>query len=183
MQTKVQGTRRAIKRTKVWKMMCLLFMLLLFSNLTAHNDLLQLGSVCRNCSIILFRFRGRYLSRRIAYPSNGSFNPFIISNKEAHIVNGNINSEATKVLEEKRNDSTDSVCTYMYEGSNVRDHFCNYCLTNVGKFSCAVDCFLELCCFVFRNHLQNITCKLSLSCAIKGKILVLLTLCESLYGH
>ena len=114
MQTKVQGTRRAIKRTKVWKMMCLLFMLLLFSNLTAHNDLLQLGSVCRNCSIILFRFRGRYLSRRIAYPSNGSFNPFIISNKEAHIVNGNINSEATKVLEEKRNDSTDSVCTYIH---------------------------------------------------------------------
>ena len=39
MQTKVQGARRAIKRTKVWKMMCLLFMLLLFSNLTAHNDL------------------------------------------------------------------------------------------------------------------------------------------------
>ena len=114
---------------------------------------IKLGSVCRNCSIIFFRFRGRYLSRRIAYPSNGSFNPFIISNKEAHIVNGNINSEATKVLEEKHNaicDSTDSICTYMYEGSNVRDHFCNYCLTNVGKFSCAVDCFLELCYFVFR---------------------------------
>jgi len=149
---KVQGTRRAIKRTKVWKMMCLLFMLLLFPNLTAHNDLLKLGSVCRNCSIIFFRFRGRYLSRRIAYPSNGSFNPFIISNKEAHIVNGNINSEATKVLEEKHNatcDSTDSICTYMYEGSNVRDHFRNYCLTNVGKFSCAVDCFLELCYIVF----------------------------------
>lgn len=73
-------------------------------------------------------------------------------------MNGNINSEATRVLEEKRNDSTDSVCTYMYEESNVRDHFCNYCLTNVGKFSCAVDCFLELCYFVFCNHLQNITC-------------------------
>lgn len=141
--------------------MCLLFMLLLFPNLTAHNDLLKLGNVCRNCSIIFFRFRGRYLSRRVAYPSNGSFNPLIISNKEAHIVNGNINSEATKVLKEKHNaicDSTDSICTYMYEGSNVRDYFRNYCLINVGKFSCAVDCFLELCYFVFRNHLQNITC-------------------------
>ena len=142
-------------------MMCLLLILILFPNITAHNDLLSLGGVCRNCSIIFFRFRGRYLSRRIAYPSNGSFNPFIISNKEAHIVNGNINAKATKVLEEKHNaicDSTDSICTYMYEGSNVRDHFRNYCLTNVGKFSCAVDCFLELCFFVFHYHLQNITC-------------------------
>ena len=46
----------------------------------------------------------------------------------------------------------------MYEGSNVRDHFPNYCLTNVGRFSCAVDCSLELCYFVFHNHLHNITC-------------------------
>lgn len=142
--------------------MCLLLMLLFFTNLIAHNDLIKLGSVCRNCSIIFFRFRGRYLSRRIAYPSNGSFNPFIILNKEAYIVNGNINSEATKVLEEKHNaicDSTDSICTYyLHEGSNVRDHFRNYCLTNVGNFSCAVDCFLELCYFVFRDHLENITC-------------------------
>ena len=29
--------------------MCLLLMLLLFPNLTAHNDLIKLGSVCRNC--------------------------------------------------------------------------------------------------------------------------------------
>ena len=29
--------------------MCLLLMLLLFPNLTAHNDLLKLGSVCQNC--------------------------------------------------------------------------------------------------------------------------------------
>ena len=29
--------------------MCLLLMLLLFPNLTAHNDLLKLGCVCRNC--------------------------------------------------------------------------------------------------------------------------------------
>ena len=39
-----------------------------------------------------------------------------------------------------------------------RSHNTNYCLTNVAKFSCAVDCFLELCYFVFRNHLENITC-------------------------
>ena len=29
--------------------MCLLLMLLLFPDLTAHNDLLKLGSLCRNC--------------------------------------------------------------------------------------------------------------------------------------
>ena len=39
---------------------------------------------------------GRCLSRGITCPSNGSFNPFIISNKEAHIVHGNINSELPK---------------------------------------------------------------------------------------
>jgi len=73
-------------------------------------------------------------------------------------VNGNINSEATKVLEEKHNaicDGTDSISTYLHEGSNMRDHFRNYCLTNVGNFSCAVDCFLELC---VPDHLENITC-------------------------
>jgi len=70
-------------------------------------------------------------------------------------VNGNINRETVKVLDDKEHairDSTDSICAH--EGSNVRDHFRNYCLTSVGKFSCAVDCFLELCFFVFRNHLS-----------------------------
>ena len=33
--------------------------------------------------------RRKYLSRRIPYASNGSFNPYIITNKEAHMVNGN----------------------------------------------------------------------------------------------
>ena len=48
-----------------------------------------------------------------AYPSNGSFNPFLISNKEAHIVNGNTNRETVKVLDDKEHaisDSTDSIC-------------------------------------------------------------------------
>jgi len=70
-------------------------------------------------------------------------------------VNGNINRETVKVLDDKEHairDSTDSICAH--EGSNVRDHFRNYCLTSVGKFSCAVDCFLKLCFFVFRNHLS-----------------------------
>ena len=133
-------------------------MLLFFHNHTTSHDLSNFGSLCQNISVV-FKFKGRYLSRRMAYPSNGSFNPFVISNKEAHIVNGNINRGAVKVLDEKEYsicDSTDSICEH--EGSNVRDHFRNYCLTSVGKFSCAVDCFLELCFLVFRNHLENITC-------------------------
>ena len=37
----------------------------------------------------IFHHRRKYLSRRIPYASNGSFNPYIITNKEAHMVNGN----------------------------------------------------------------------------------------------
>lgn len=62
---------------------------------------------------------------------------------------------ATKSLEEK----TCLVCRSSSEGSSSfgRDHLRNYCLNHVAKFSCAVDCFLELCFFVFKNHLENIT--------------------------
>ena len=96
-------------------------------------------------NVTIFRFRGRYLTRRIPYPSNGSFNPFAISNKEAHALNGNINnSEAAKLFEEN---------SYSFG----RDHFSNYCLKNNGKISCAVDCFLELCYGVFCNHLHTTT--------------------------
>lgn len=35
-------------------------------------------------------YRGKYLQQRIPHASHGSFNPYIISNKEAHIINGNI---------------------------------------------------------------------------------------------
>ena len=49
------------------------------------------------------KFRGKYLSRRIPYASNGSFNPFAISNKEVHIVNGNINNlETSELYKEKK---------------------------------------------------------------------------------
>ena len=102
-------------------------------------------------SVTFFGYRGKYLTRRICYPSNGSFNPYVISNKETHIVNGNIflnGGEATKKKEE-RNISV--VC------SDGREHFRNYCLSHVGKFSCAVDCFLELCFAVFKNHVQNVS--------------------------
>ena len=35
------------------------------------------------------KYRGKYLQRRIPHASHVSFNPYIITNKEAHIVNGN----------------------------------------------------------------------------------------------
>lgn len=34
--------------------------------------------------------RGKYLQWRIPHASHGSFNPYITTNKEAHIINGNI---------------------------------------------------------------------------------------------
>ena len=109
--------------------------------------------------------------------SRKSFNPLAISDKKAHRLNGNINySEAAKLLEENTH-------------SFGRDHFCNYCLHNAGKFSCAVDCFLELCYGVFYNHpklhstTRNGFLTLSMSHVIKEKTLVLLKLCEILCGY
>ena len=32
-------------------------------------------------------YKGKYLQRRIPHASHGSFNPYIITNKEAHIIN------------------------------------------------------------------------------------------------
>ena len=83
-----------------------------------------------------------------------SFNPFAISNKEAPIVNGNINNADTANPSKEK---VHLVCDQSLEGSIGRDHFRNYCLSHFGKFSCAIDCFLELCYAVFHNHLQNIT--------------------------
>ena len=51
----------------------------------------------------------------MAYPSNSSFNPFVVSNKEACIVNGNINRGAVKVLDEKEYvtcDRTEIICAH-----------------------------------------------------------------------
>ena len=132
----------------------MLSLLLLGLVLTSHTRCCQ--SICydnRNASITLTRYKGRYLMRRIPHASNGSFNPFAISNEEAHIVNGNINNdEKEKQLKKTINegDATDS------EGLSNPNHFRNYCLSHAGKFSCAVDCFLELCFSVFHNDLHNI---------------------------
>ena len=42
------------------------------------------------------RYRGKYLLRRIPHASHGSFNPYVITNKEAHIINGNMFGNVTK---------------------------------------------------------------------------------------
>ena len=103
------------------------------------------------------KFRGRYLSRRLPYPSSGSFNLYVISNKEAHIFNGNINDEENTESIHSNQNRLMSVDISSSEGILCRNHFQNYCLTHFGKFSCAVDCFLELCYFIFWTPLHNIT--------------------------
>ena len=40
--------------------------------------------------VCIYKSRRRYLLRRIPYASHESFNPYVISNKEARIINGNI---------------------------------------------------------------------------------------------
>ena len=55
------------------------------------SDDLQLHKIrcCGPCLYTVTYYKRKYLSRRILYASNGSFNPYIITNKEAHLVNGN----------------------------------------------------------------------------------------------
>lgn len=96
------------------------------------------------------KYRGRYLQRRIPHASHGSFNPYIITNKEAHVINGNIT-----VSNLKKNKAT-SAGQHSQETNNNRTHFMNYCLTHPGRFSCAVDSFLELAFAIFRDSLQHI---------------------------
>ena len=94
--------------------------------------------------------RGSNLLRTISHASCGSFDPYVISNKEAHIINGNI--FVGKVI--KYHTSTEG--EQSHQQANDRRHFMNYCLTHPGKFSCAVDCFLELSVAIFKDSLKNI---------------------------
>lgn len=89
--------------------------------------------------------------RRISHASHGSFNPYVISNKEAHIINGSV----FVGLQEKAHKATTS-SGQSQEETNDREHFINYCLTYPGKFSCAVDCFVELNFAFFKDSLKHI---------------------------
>ena len=90
-------------------------MLLVVNYYKGHSGVTTFDFSCGYQNVTIFRFRRRYLSRRIPYPSNGSFNSFAISNKEAHILNGKINNlEAAKLFEEN---------SYSFGG----DHFSKYC--------------------------------------------------------
>lgn len=124
------------------------------------RDDVFLKRCCCSCyySITIPRYSGKYLCRRIPHASNGSFNPYVITNKHAHIINGNIfstdntdseNKSATISTEANAASSTTSPNT-------VPRHFINYCFKHPGKFSCAVDCFLELSCVIFVDSLQNV---------------------------
>ena len=90
------------------------------------------------------------LSRRIPHASDGSFNPYVISNKEAHIMYGNINDD--KITKCK----TTTINEQPQQKTNERRNFMNYCLTHPSKFSCAVDSFLELTFAIFKDLLKHV---------------------------
>ena len=87
---------------------------------------------------------------RIPHASHGSFNPYIITNKEAHIINGNM--FVRNVPKDKARASSEQ----SQQTTKDRRHFMNYCFTHAGKYSCAVDCFLELTFAVFKDSLNCI---------------------------
>ena len=102
--------------------------------------------------------------RRIPYASNGSFNPYIITNKEAHMVNGNPagskESNGHKTSPNKpqfqkcfTKELSEPLCSSNLPA--VQMHFKNYCLDVPGKFSCAIDC-LNSTPFYVKNKEINI---------------------------
>ena len=137
----------------------MLFSLYVIFSLILHNynvnsvSNIQFSSRCS--SLYSFRFydkltyitkyRGGYLQRRIPHASHGSFNPYIITNKQAHVLNGNI-----IVSNLKKNKATSASQQSQVTNNNPK-HFMNYCLTHPGRFSCAVDSFLELAFAIFRD--------------------------------
>ena len=82
--------------------------------------------------------------RRIPHASHGSFNPYVITNKEAHIINGDMFGNVTE-------DKTRAISEQSQQTTKDRRHFMNDCFTQAGKFSRAVDCFLELTVAVFKD--------------------------------
>ena len=123
------------------------------NNSSVRNDVFvkRCYSSC-HYSIAVFKYSRKYLCWRIPHASNGSFNPCVITNKHAHIINGNIFSTDKKDIENKcvgisTDAHAESSSTPQF--TTVPRHFINYCFKHPGKFSCAVDCFLELSCVIF----------------------------------
>ena len=128
----------------------------MISILTLHNQSIDFANVkiSNRCAydfqcfpIHIERYRGKYLLRRIPHASHGSFNPYVITNKEAHIINGNMFGNVTK-------DKTRAINELSQQTTKDRRHFMNYCFTHAGNFACAVDCFLELTFAVFKDSLN-----------------------------
>ena len=77
-------------------------------------DKLEWGFAERSFFFIRAVYRSKYLKRRIMYSYGhpGSFNPAVITNKEAHVIYGNMNkeagsSQATGLMKKKRSKISD----------------------------------------------------------------------------
>lgn len=73
-------------------------------------------------SYFFFNRRVKYLKRRIKYSSGhpGSFNPTVITNKEAHMVNGNMDSEAgTSQASSVGKKKTKKISDYFFKNEQV----------------------------------------------------------------
>ena len=74
-----------------------------------------------------------------------------------------ISKEQNKQTIVKPVENISSVHNISFQGSpkpssqSSRKHFMNFCLTQPGKFSCAVDCYLELASAIFKDSLKH-TC-------------------------
>ena len=107
--------------------------------------MLEPSGFLKRTAININNCKRRYLSRRITYASNGSFNPCIITNKEAHITNGNPSKDSAGAnLSLSKTESyrrcpakSDSIIMHANDHAN-EIYFMNYCLDFPGKFSCAI---------------------------------------------
>ena len=106
----------------------MLLLLYVISILTLHNQSIDFAyvKISNRCAydfqcfpIHIEKYRGKYLLRRIPHASHGSFNPYVITNKEAHIINGNMFGNVTK-------DKTRAISVQSQQTTKDRRHFMNY---------------------------------------------------------
>ena len=105
----------------------------------------------QSSTVNIFKYKWKYLLRRILHASRGNSNPYVISNKQAYI---QLSMGIYQFVPKKQNIT--AIIERPATGTNDRrQQFMNYCLTHPAKFSCAVECFLELNYAIFKDFLRH----------------------------
>ena len=101
----------------------------------------------------IFKYKWKYLLRRILHASRGNSNPVTLSriNKRTFSYQWGFTSSYPA----KKQNITAIIERPATGTNDRRQQFMNYCLTHPAKFSCAIECFLELNYAIFKDFLRH----------------------------